>query len=32
MKIILEAKKEPPIIQVHLLKRRKKEMKEGSKA
>jgi hypothetical protein len=32
MKIILEAKREPPIIQVRLLKRRRREVKEGSKA
>jgi hypothetical protein len=32
MKIILEAKREPLIIRVRLLKRRKREVKEGSKA
>jgi hypothetical protein len=31
MKIILEAKREPPIIRIRLLKRRKREVKEGSK-
>jgi hypothetical protein len=32
MKIILEAKREPLIIQVRFLKRRRREGKEGSKA
>jgi hypothetical protein len=32
MKIILEAKREPSIIRVRLLKRRRREVKEGSKA
>jgi hypothetical protein len=32
MKIIFKAKREPPIIHVRLLKRRRREVKEGSKA
>jgi len=32
MKIILEAKRELPMIRVRLLKRRRREVKEGSKA
>jgi len=31
MKIILEAKREPPIIRVRLLKRRKREVKKDPK-
>jgi hypothetical protein len=31
MKIISEAKREPPLIRIHLLKRRKREVKVDSK-